>query len=136
MKHFRWLVLSLLLLTSCSRTPESILSRAWGIDVRKLDHEVELFKDVRKGSETTTEIRLKVALSEKDINKLIAKGAHELPFVYSGDKAFIERLSGLEDISNGVYYSQSDGKSIKSEYFLYDRDSQTLYYYNDELHWF
>ena len=135
MKHLRWLVLSLLLLTSCSRTPERILSRAWGIDVRKLDYEVELFKDERRGSETTTEIRMKVALSEKDIDKLIAKGTHELPFVYSSDKAVIERLSGLEGISNGVYSGQSDDKSIKSEYLLYDRDSQTLYYYNDELHW-
>ena len=125
----------MLLLTSCSRTPEHILSRAWGIDVRKLDHEVELFRDERRGSETTTEIRMKVALSEKDIDKLKAKGAHELPFVYSSEKAFFERVSGLEDISNGVYYGQSDDKSIKSEYLLYDRDSQTLYYFNDELHW-
>ena len=56
MKCSNWLIIGILIfLTSCSRSPERILSQIWGVNVREVD------------------------LPQEDIDVLVSKGAKPLP---------------------------------------------------------
>lgn len=103
----------------------------WGLNVGQLDHTVESFEDGQYGflgTDVTTEIRMRVILPEKDIQKLIQKGVHDLPIAESPNtKAWLERLSGIVEADNGVYYYEQGDSECK--FLIYDRDSHTLFYY-------
>lgn len=130
MKWYCWLLV-LFLLPSCNRTPEHILSWTWGLNVGQLDHTVESFEDGQYGflgTDVTTKIRMRVILPEKAIQKLILKGAQDLPITQSpSTKKWLEQLSGIKEADNGVYYYEQGDTECK--FLIYDRDSQTLFYY-------
>ena len=66
--------------------------------------------------------------ARKDIQKLIQKGVHDLPIAESPNtKAWLERLSGIVEADNGVYYYEQGDSECK--FLIYDRDSHTLFYY-------
>ena len=53
----------LILLVSCTRTPERILSKVWGVNVKGLEYSVTSFKDQWCGNgDGETEIKMAVEL--------------------------------------------------------------------------
>ena len=94
----------------------------WGLNVGQLDHTVESFEDGQYGflgTDVTTEIRMRVILPEKDIQKLIQKGVHDLPIAESPKtKAWLERLSGIVEADNGVYYYEQGDYKNAFRFFL------------------
>ena len=72
----------LLSLVSCTRAPERILSKTWGVNVKGLEYSVTSFKDQWCGNgDGETEIKMAVELPQKDIDNLISHGAKPLPIV-------------------------------------------------------
>ena len=70
----------LLSLVSCTRTPERILSKTCGVNVKGLEYSVASFKDQWNGNgDGETEIKMAVELPQKDIDNLISHGAKPLP---------------------------------------------------------
>ncbi|MBQ0089841.1 MAG: hypothetical protein KBT27_10985, partial [Prevotellaceae bacterium] len=66
----------LILLASCTRTPERILSKVWGVNVKGLEYSVTSIKDQWCGKgDGETEIKMSVELPQKDIDNLISHGA-------------------------------------------------------------
>lgn len=133
MKRFFLILLSCFcLMPSCSRTPESIVYCVWGIPVCLKDHYVEQFRDHQlPNGDVETEIKMRVDLSEKDIEKLIQKGAQPLPIPDSiQDKDWIEEKSEMSELEHGVFYYEP-GRMAPHEckILVYDKDSQMLYYY-------
>ena len=124
-----------------SRTAEQILRQDWGLRVHKSEYILDLLIDEEGEKERFTEIRMKVALSEKQIDKLISKGARNLPFSetlyeYHNGRLELTKLirmiassSGLLEAKNGVYYFEEGNTEDEGKILLYDRDSQTLFYY-------
>ena len=131
MKRFYSLLLCvILILPSCSRTPERILLWAWDVNVSSRDHQVEFFKDQQyPNGDVSTVIRMKVALNDDDISKLISKGARHLPIEEKTKKGWLERISGLDGANNGVYFFEQGEQELECKFLIYDRDSQVLYYY-------
>lgn len=131
MKRFYSLLLCvILILPSCSRTPERILFWAWDVNVSSRDHQVEFFKDQQyPNGDVSTVIRMKVALNDDDISKLISKGARYLPIEEKSKKGWLERISGLDGANNGVYFFEQGEQELECKFLIYDRDSQVLYYY-------
>ena len=77
---------------SCSRTPESIVYWVWGIPVCLKDHHIEQFQDLQlPNGDVETEIKMRVDLSEKDIEKLIPIIQ---PFNFTGPPIFEEKTDG------------------------------------------
>lgn len=117
---------------SCSRTPESIVYWAWGIPVCLREHRIEQFQDLQfPNGDVDTEIKMKVDLSNKDIDKLIQQGAQPLPIPDSSQvKHWIEKESGLSEPQHGVFYYEP-GRMAPQEckILVYDKDSRMLYYY-------
>ena len=83
------------------------------------------------------EIKMKVDLPQLDIDSLISKGAKPLPLKEPTDtsilaedtNSWLERISGIKGATNGVYfYEPGHQEPHESEFLIYDRDSQTLYY--------
>ena len=67
------------------------------MNVSSRDHQVEFFKDQQyPNGDVSTVIRMKVALNDDDISKLISKGARHLPIEEKSKKGWLERISGLE----------------------------------------
>ena len=71
------------------------------------------------------------------IDSLISKGAKPLPLkeptdtsIWAEDtNSWLERISGIKGATNGVYfYEPGHQEPHESEFLIYDRDSQTLYY--------
>ena len=81
MKRFNLLIIGILIfLTSCSRSPERILSQIWGLNVRGLEHHTEFCTDEWcLNGDGLIEIKMKVDLPQIDIDSLISKGAKPLP---------------------------------------------------------
>ena len=134
MKQIRLLPLILLfLLPSCVRTPERILSMVWGVDVTRIEHQVEEFKEVwYPNGDGFTKIRMKVDLPQEEIIKLVSKGARPLPLTESNrDKEWLERISGIKNAHNGVYYFEDNNQGAEIKFLIYDKESQTLFYYLD-----
>ena len=82
-------------------------------------------------------IRMKVDLPQEDIDTLVFKGAKPLPLKEPTDTSiwgeetnmWLERISGIKGATNGVYfYEPAHQEPHESEFLIYDRDSQTLYY--------
>ena len=72
-----------------------------------------------------------------DIDSLISKGARPLPLKEPTDtriwvedtNSWLERISGIKGATNCVYfYEPGHQEPHESEFLIYDRDSQTLYY--------
>jgi hypothetical protein len=118
-------------LCSCSRTPERIISQAWGLRISKYDPQVELFRDEQfPNGDVVTEVRMKVALTKKDIDKLIGKGAKRLPITENPSIVeWLEEISGINNANNGIYYYEEDEKDIVCRVLIYDEETQILYYY-------
>ena len=134
MKQIRLLPLILLfLLPSCVRTPERILSKVWGVDVTRIEHYVEEFKDEwYPNGDGTSKIRMKVDLPQEEIIKLVSKGARPLPLTESNrDKEWLESISGIKNAHNGVYYFEDNNQGAEIKFLIYDKESQTLFYYLD-----
>ena len=73
---------------------------------------------------------MRVALTEKDINKLVGKGAKRLPMTESpSDVAWLEGISGIKNANNGIYFYEKDEKDFVCRVLIYDEETQTLYYY-------
>ena len=139
MKRFNiFIVVILVCLTSCSRSPERILSQIWGLNVRGLEHHTEFCTDEWcLNGDGRIEIKMKVDLTEDDIDALVSKGAKPLPLKEPTDTSiwiddtnmWLERISGIKGATNGVYFYESGHQEPhESEFLIYDRDSQTLYY--------
>ena len=65
------LSLLLFMFSSCSRTPEQILSRNWGINVNKIEHRVDSFKDKwYPNGDGECEVKMHIVLSNKDLEQL------------------------------------------------------------------
>ena len=133
MKRFFPILLSCLcLMSSCSRTPESIVYWVWGLPVCLKEYHIEQFHDLQlPNGDVETEIKMRVDLSEKDIDKLIRKGAQPLPIPDSfQDKDWIEEKSEMSELEHGVFYYEP-GRMAPHEckILVYDKDSQMLYYY-------
>lgn len=128
-KFFLWGIL--LSFISCSRTPEHIITRAWGINVKCLEHSVTSFKDQWCGNgDGETEIKMTVELPQKDIDNLISHGAKPLPIAEpEKTKGWLERRSGIECATNGVYYFEQGEQELECTFLIYDSDSHILYYY-------
>ena len=125
------LVVLMICLCSCSRTPERIISQTWGLRMSKYDPQVELFKDEQiPNGDVMTEIRMRVALTEKDINKLIGKGARRLPIAESpSDVEWLEGISGVKNANEGIYFFEKDEKDLVCRVLIYDEENEILYYY-------
>ena len=62
--------------SSCSRTPEQIISRNWGINVNKIEHRVDSFKDKwYPNGDGECEVKMHIVLSDKDLEQLVSQGA-------------------------------------------------------------
>ena len=131
MKRFYSLLLCvILILPSCSRTPERILFWAWDVNVSSRDHQVEFFKDQQyPNGDVSTVIRMKVALNDDDISKLISKGARHLPIEEKSKKGWLERISGIDCATDGVYFFEQGEQEQECKFLIYDDDSHVLYYY-------
>ena len=127
------LSLLLFMFSSCSRTPEQILSRNWGINVNKIEHRVDSFKDKwYPNGDGECEVKLHIVLSNKDLEQLVSQGAQPLPITEEPNLIdYLERLSGIKGASNGVYYYKPEGSQAPLEhtFLIYDKDSQTLFYH-------
>ena len=121
----------LISLVSCTRTPERILSKVWGVNVKGLEYSVTSFRDQWIGNgDGETEIKMAVELPQKDIDNLISHGAKPLPIVGpENKKRWLERISGLDGANNGVYFFEQGEQELECKFLIYDRDSQVLYYY-------
>ena len=139
MKRFNiFIIVISVCLTSCSRSPERILSQIWGLNVRGLEHHTEFCTDEWcLNGDGRIEIKMKVDLTEDDIDALVSKGAKPLPLKEPTDtsiwvedtNSWLERISGIKGATNGVYFYESGHQEPhESEFLIYDRDSQTLYY--------
>ena len=139
MKRLNLLIIGILIfLTSCSRSPERILSQIWGLNVRGLEHHTEFCTDEWcLNGDGLIEIKMKVDLPQIYIDSLISKGAKPLPLkeptdtsIWAEDtNSWLERISGIKGATNGVYfYEPGHQEPHESEFLIYDRDSQTLYY--------
>ena len=139
MKKFNLLIIGILtFLTSCSRSPERVLSQIWGLNVQRLEHHTESFVDEwALNGDGHIIIKMKVDLPQEDIDVLISKGAKPLPLKEPTDTSirieetntWLERISGIKGAANGVYfYEPGHQEPHESEFLIYDRDSQTLYY--------
>ena len=139
MKRLNLLIIGILIfLTSCSRSPERILSQIWGLNVRGLEHHTEFCTDEWcLNGDGLIEIKMKVDLPQIDIDSLISKGAKPLPLkeptdtsIWAEDtNSWLERISGIKGATNGVYfYEPGHQEPHESEFLIYDIDSQTLYY--------
>ena len=121
----------LLSLVSCTRTPERILSKTWGVNVKGLEYSVTSFKDQWYGNgDGETEIKLAVELPQKDIDNLISRGAKPLPIVGPENmKRWLERISGIDCATDGVYFLEQGKQEQECKFLIYDNDSHELYYY-------
>lgn len=139
MKRFNIFIIGIIVcLTSCSRSPERILSQIWGLNVRGLEHHTAICTDEWcLNGDGRIEIKMKVDLPQDDIDALVSKGAKPLPLKEPTDTSiriedtnmWLERISGIKGATNGVYFYESDHQEPhESEFLIYDRDSQTLYY--------
>ena len=121
----------LLSLVSCTRTPERILSKVWGVNVKGLEYSVTSFKDQWCGNgDGETEIKMAVELPQKDIDNLISHGAKPLPIVGpENEKRWLERISGIDCATDGVYFLEQGKQEQECKFLIYDNDSHVLYYY-------
>ena len=113
----------LILLVSCTRTPERILSKVWGVNVKGLEYSVTSFRDQWIGNgDGETEIRMAVELPQKDIDPL--------PIVEpENKKRWLERISGIDCATDGVYFFEQGEQEQECKFLIYDDDSHVLYYY-------
>ena len=127
-----WKILFILFLfTSCSRTPEAIISKVYSIDIRYQTHETLVFEDqwYPNGDGHTT-IKVECALTDNQLQSLAEKGGHSLPIVVSDHKkSYIERLSGMKDASNGIYIYEEGDTELEFTLLMYDRNTNILFYY-------
>lgn len=121
----------LISLVSCTRTPERILSKVWGVNVKGLEYSVTSFRDHWIGNgDGETEIRMAVELPQKDIDILISHGAKPLPIVEpENKKRWLERISGINCATDGVYFFEQGEQEQECKFLIYDDDSHVLYYY-------
>ena len=121
----------LLSLVSCTRTPERILSKTWGVNVKGLEYSVTSFRDQWNGNgDGETEIKMAVELPQKDIDNLISHGAKPLPIVGpENKKRWLERISGIDCATDGVYFFEQGEQEPECKFLIYDDDSHVLYYY-------
>ena len=107
----------LLSLVSCTRTPERILSKTWGVNVKGLEYSVTSFKDQWNGNgDGETEIKMAVELPQKDIDNLISHGAKPLPIVGpENEKRWLERISGIDCAADGVYFGSVKPFGLRSK---------------------
>ncbi len=132
-RYYIFLSLLLFVLSSCSRTPEQVISKIWGIDVKKVEHRVDSFKDQWcPNGDGECEVKMHIVLSDKDIEQLVSQGAQPLPITEKPNLIdYLERLSGIKGAINGVYYFKPEGSQAPLEhtFLIYDKDSQTLFYH-------
>ena len=121
----------LLSLVSCTRTPERILSKVWGVNVKGLEYSVTSFRDQWSGiGDGETEIKMTVQLPQKDIDNLISHGAKPLPIVDAENKKrWLERISGVAFATDGIYFVEQGEQEPECKFLIYDDDSHVLYCY-------
>ena len=132
-RYYIFLSLLLFIFSSCSRTPEQVISRKWGIDVNKIEHRVDSFKDQWcPNGDGECEVKMHIVLSDKDLEQLVNQGARPLPITEEPNLInYLERLAGIKGATNGVYYFKSEGSQdpLEHTFLIYDKDSQTLFYH-------
>ena len=132
-RYYIFLSLLLFIFSSCSRTPEQVISWKWGINVNKIEHRVDSFKDQWcPNGDGECEVKMHIVLSDKDLEQLVNQGAQPLPITEEPNLVdYLERLSGIKGATNGVYYFKPEGSQAPLEhtFLIYDKDSQTLFYH-------
>lgn len=121
------------LISTCGRSPESIINRQFAIDLKMIDHHVVLFNDYyypNGDGETEIIIRLEKELPDSIIQRIkVSNGADDLPFPCDID-SFIP--SFLKDSNQGVYFFERinpEHTYIDHILFVYDRTTNSIYYH-------
>lgn len=121
------------LISTCGRSPESIIKSQFSIDLKTIDHHVDLFNDYyypNGDGETEIIIRLEKELPDSLIQHIKASSkACDLPFPCDID-SFIP--SFLKESNQGVYFF--DRINPEHTYFdhilfVYDRTTSIIYYH-------
>ena len=128
-------------LVSCTswfveRTPEYILSKVYGLNVDNTEHWVYAFEEQWcPNGDGFSKIKMRVALSEEQIEHLLSTGAKPLP-VPDGtvnQQSWLEEKLGIDlnSISDGVYFYKPGNPDLEFEcrFLLYDKELKMLYYY-------
>ena len=139
--RYIFLLFALFSLASCTswfveRTPEYILWKVYGLNVENTEHWVYAFEEQWcPNGDGTLKIKMKVALTEEQIEHLISKGAKPLPIPDGTiiEQSWLEGKLGvdLDSKSDGVYFYEPGNPDLSFEckILLYDKETKMLYYY-------